>query len=168
MTTAKTDLQILEKHITQLEDRIAIEELQGSYWDYLDSKQWELLETCFTDDFVFENMTTGGLYKGREQMINTMKNKFKDGVISSHHGHHHTITFNDTHHATGHWALEDDLYDSIHGGEFKGRGYYDISYCKDSNNVWHIQAMKLSYLRGEGSIKKCLDDTAEAYKTFLM
>lgn len=162
-----TTLEELEKRIAAQEDLRAIERLQACYWDYLDAKNWEGLRSLLIEDFVFINNTTGGRYEGREGMLSTMEGKFCDGVISSHQGHHHWVELVDETHAISHWSLEDDLYDSKHGGEFVGRAHYDNKYVKIDGR-WYFEEMSLTYLRGKGEIKKLADDCANAYKVFMM
>ena len=162
-----TTLEELEKRIAAQEDLRAIEHLQACYWDYLDAKNWEGLRSLLIEDFVFINNTTGGRYEGREGMLSTMEGKFCDGVISSHQGHHHWVELVDETHAISHWSLEDDLYDSKHGGEFVGRAHYDNKYVKIDGR-WYFEEMSLTYLRGKGEIKKLADDCANAYKVFMM
>ncbi|WP_296062370.1 nuclear transport factor 2 family protein [uncultured Ellagibacter sp.] len=162
-----TTLEELEKRIAAQEDLRAIERLQANYWDYLDAKNWEGLRSILVEDFVFINNTTGGRYEGREGMLSTMEGKFCDGVISSHQGHHHWVELVDETHAISHWSLEDDLYDSKHGGEFVGRAHYDNKYVKIDGR-WYFEEMSLTYLRGKGEIKKLADDCANAYKVFMM
>lgn len=162
-----TTLEELEKRIAAQEDLRAIERLQANYWDYLDAKNWEGLHSLLIEDFVFINNTTGGRYEGREGMLSTMEGKFCDGVISSHQGHHHWVELVDETHAISHWSLEDDLYDSKHGGEFVGRAHYDNKYVKIDGR-WYFEEMSLTYLRGKGEIKKLADDCANAYKVFMM
>lgn len=162
-----TTLEELEKRIAAQEDLRAIERLQANYWDYLDAKNWEGLRSLLIEDFVFINNTTGGRYEGREGMLSTMEGKFCDGVISSHQGHHHWVELVDETHAISHWSLEDDLYDSKHGGEFVGRAHYDNKYVKIDGR-WYFEEMSLTYLRGKGEIKKLADDCANAYKVFMM
>lgn len=162
-----TTLEELEKRIAAQEDLRAIERLQANYWDYLDAKNWEGLRSLLIEDFVFINNTTGGRYEGREGMLSTMEGKFCDGVISSHQGHHHWVELVDETHAISHWSLEDDLYDSKHGGEFVGRAHYDNRYVKIDGR-WYFEEMSLTYLRGKGEIKKLADDCANAYKVFMM
>lgn len=162
-----TTLEELEKRIAAQEDLRAIERLQACYWDYLDAKNWEGLRSLLIEGFVFINNTTGGRYEGREGMLSTMEGKFCDGVISSHQGHHHWVELVDETHAISHWSLEDDLYDSKHGGEFVGRAHYDNKYVKIDGR-WYFEEMSLTYLRGKGEIKKLADDCANAYKVFMM
>ena len=162
-----TTLEELEKRIAAQEDLRAIERLQANYWDYLDAKNWEGLRSLLIEDFVFINNTTGGRYEGREGMLSTMEGKFCDGVISSHQGHHHWVELVDETPAISHWSLEDDLYDSKHGGEFVGRAHYDNKYVKIDGR-WYFEEMSLTYLRGKGEIKKLADDCANAYKVFMM
>ena len=162
-----TTLEELEKRIAAQEDLRAIERLQANYWDYLDAKNWEGQRSILIEDFVFINNTTGGRYEGRDGMLSTMEGKFCDGVISSHQGHHHWVELVDETHAISHWSLEDDLYDSKHGGEFVGRAHYDNKYVKIDGR-WYFEEMSLTYLRGKGEIKKLADDCANAYKVFMM
>ena len=69
--------------------------------------------------------------------------------------------------AIGHWALQDDLYDAVNGGEFVGRAHYDNKYIKKDGR-WFCTEMSLTYLRGEANIKKRYSDSANAYKVFMM
>lgn len=161
------DLEELEKRIGRLEDIRAIERLQAKYWDTLDAKDWQGLSECLIDDFVFINNTTGGRYEGKEGMLATMQGKFTDNVTSSHQGHHHWIEITGESSAIGHWSLEDDLYDAQNGGEFFGRAHYDNKYER-VDGQWYFTEMSLTYLRGEGQIKKRYEDTANAYKVFMM
>ena len=162
-----TTLEDLEKRIQVLEDMRAIERLQAKYWDTLDAKDWDGLSEGLVDDFVFINNTTGGRYEGRDGMLETMKGKFTDDVTSSHQGHHHWIEITGEDTAISHWSLEDDLYDAVNGGEFFGRAHYDNKYVKVDGR-WYFTEMSLTYLRGEANIKKRYEDTANAYKVFMM
>ena len=160
-------LEELEARIQKLEDIKAVERLQAEYWDLMDAKDWVGFRKCVTDDFVFRNMTTGGVYEGAETMVKIISGKFGPKVISSHHGHHHWVEITGPDTAIAHWALEDDLYDSEHGGEFVGRAHYDNKYVKIDGR-WYCKEMALTYLRGEGQLKKILTDSSAAYKVFMM
>lgn len=163
-----TTMEELERRIQVLEDMRAIERVQAMYWDTLDAKDWDGLEVLLVEDFVFINNTTGGRYEGRDGMLAAMKGKFTDNVTSSHQGHHHWIDIaEDGNSATSHWSLEDDLYDAANGGEFFGRAHYDNKYVKVDGR-WYFTEMSLTYLRGEAEIKKRYEDTANAYKVFMM
>ena len=48
-----------------------------------------------------------------------------------------------------------------------GRAHYDNKYIKVDGR-WYATEMALTYLRGEGNIKKRLEDCANAYEVFLM
>lgn len=162
-----TTMEDFERRIQVLEDMRAIERLQAMYWDTLDAKDWDGLSALLVEDFVFINNTTGGRYEGCDGMLATMKGKFTDNVTSSHQGHHHWIDVSDDGTATSHWSLEDDLYDAENGGEFFGRAHYDNKYVKIDGR-WYFTEMSLTYLRGEANIKKRYEDTANAYKVFMM
>lgn len=160
-------IEELERRIQIQEDIRAIERLQADYWDCLDKKDWVGLRALFIDDFVFMNKTTGGRYEGGDGMVETMKGKFTENVTSSHHGHHHWTEITSETTAIGHWALEDDLWDAVNGGEFVGRAHYDNKYVKIDGR-WYVAEMALTYLRGEANIKKRYEDSANAYKVFMM
>ncbi len=155
----------LEQRVQELEDKFAIEELQANYWDYMDAKNWEEFRKCFADDFLFINLDNGDRMEGGDDMVEIIKGIFPDGVTSSHHGHQHWIHITSPTTAVAHWALQDDLYDAVNGGEFVGRAHYDNKYTK-INGRWVCQEMVLKYLRGEGHLKKRLADCGAAYNVF--
>lgn len=155
----------LEQRVQELEDKFAIEELQAKYWDYMDAKNWEEFRKCFADDFLFINLDNGDRMEGGDDMVEIIKGIFPDGVTSSHHGHQHWIHITSPTTAVAHWALQDDLYDAVHGGEFVGRAHYDNKYTK-IDGQWVCQEMVLKYLRGEGQLKKRLADCGAAYNVF--
>jgi len=160
-------LEELEKRIQILEDMRAIERLQATYWDCMDTKQWEGVRACFVDDFKFINKTTGNTFVGADGMIKNISTKFAGRVTTSHHGHHHWIEITSDTTAIAHWALEDDLYSPDGGGEFKGRAHYDNKYVK-IDGKWYCQEMALTYLRGEGQLKKIAPDCQNAYGVFML
>ena len=158
----------LEQRVQELEDLRAIEKLQARYWDLMDAKNWEEFRTCFADDFEFINLDNGDHMQGGDDMVEVIKGIFPDGVTSSHHGHHHWVDIVDEKTAKAHWALQDDLYDSVNGGEFVGRAHYDNTYVKLDDGRWVCKQMVLKYLRGEGQLKKRLDGCCAAYNIFKM
>ena len=157
----------LEQRVQELEDMRAIERLQARYWDLMDAKEWDEFRDCFTDDFEFVNLDNGDHMQGGDDMVEVIKGIFPDGVTSSHHGHQHYITIPGTDTAIAHWALQDDLYDAVNGGEFVGRAHYDNEYVR-IDGQWRCSKMVLKYLRGEGQLKKCLDGCVNAYNIFKM
>lgn len=157
----------LEQRVQELEDINAIEKLQARYWDLMDTKQWDEFRECFADDFLFINLDNGDRMEGGDAMVEVIKSIFPDGVTSSHHGHQHYIEITSPTTATAHWALQDDLYNAVGGGEFVGRAHYDNKYTK-IGDTWVCQEMVLKYLRGEGQLKKRLEDCGAAYNIFKM
>lgn len=157
----------LEQRVQELEDIRAIEKVQAQYWDFMDAKDWENFRTCFTDDFLFINLDNGDRMQGGDDMVETIKGIFPDGVTSSHQGHHHWVEITSPTTAISHWALQDDLYSSVGGGEFVGRAHYDNKYEK-IDGQWRCKEMVLKYLRGEGTLKKRLDECVSAYNIFKM
>lgn len=160
-------MEDLEKRIQNLEDMRAIERLQAQYWDYLDAKNWDGLAGILVDDFVFINNTTRWALRRARWHARDDEGQVWRGRDLESQGHHHWIDITGPDTATSHWSLEDDLYDAENGGEFVGRAHYDNTYVKIDGR-WYFTEMSLTYLRGKAEIKKRYEDTANAYKVFMM
>ncbi len=72
----------LEKKIRVLEDIEAIKRLKARYWNSVDTKQWDDLADCYSEDVVFECPYLGEM-EGREFIIKVLKRSMKN-VKTSH------------------------------------------------------------------------------------
>jgi 3-phenylpropionate/cinnamic acid dioxygenase small subunit len=59
----------MPQDLQQLADRVEINDLLLRYAQALETKDWELLSTCFTDDARVDYSASGGVHGTREQAI---------------------------------------------------------------------------------------------------
>jgi hypothetical protein len=135
-----------------LETLVAVEDikqLKARYFRYIDTKQWELLPSVFTEDctFGFEGVVPGQVsrYESVEHFVEGLKVILAD-VASVHHGHTPEITLSGPGHATGIWAMTDLLERPLGHplSSFTGYGHYFEEYRKE--DAWRIASVYLSRL----------------------
>jgi hypothetical protein len=135
-----------------LETLVAVEEikqLKARYFRYVDTKQWDLLPSVFTQDctFGFEGVVPGQVsrYESVEDFVEGLKVILGD-VTSVHHGHSPEITLSGPHAATGIWAMTDLLERPLGHplSSFTGYGHYFEDYRKE--DAWRIASVYLSRL----------------------
>lgn len=132
-----------------MDDLEEIRKLKARYFRGLDTKDWALYESVFAPDITVDLRDAGGeLYEGREAFMAYAR--ALTIVQSVHQGHMPEIELTGGDSATGIWALEDyNIWED--GTQNHGWGHYRETYRK-LDGRWHIQTMKLSYLRIERSI----------------
>ena len=135
-----------------LDALIAIEEikqLKARYFRYIDTKQWDLLPSVFTNDctFGFEGVIPGEVSTYRSVDDFTLGvSEMLGNLTSVHHGHSPEITLSGPTTATGIWAMT-DLVERPLGhplSSFTGYGHYHEEYRKDTD--WRIASVYLSRL----------------------
>jgi hypothetical protein len=135
-----------------LETLLAIEEikqLKARYFRYVDTKQWDLLPSVFTDDctFGFEGVVPGQVsrYESVDDFVRGLE-VILGGVTSVHHGHTPEITLSDPRTATGIWPMTDLLERPLGHplSSFTGYGHYYEEYRRDDE--WRIASVYLSRL----------------------
>ena len=129
-----------------MDDIEEIKKLKARYFRGLDSKDWDLYDSCFTEDLVVDfSLTGGGGYRGRDAFL-----AYAHGlklVQSVHQGHMPEIELTSPTTAAGIWSFEDyNLWED--GTQNHGWGHYTETYEK-SDGRWRIKTLKLSYLRIE-------------------
>jgi ketosteroid isomerase-like protein len=75
-----TDDQLLQ----ELADRRAIDDVLYRYAHALDSRDWDLLRTCFTEDAVADYLELGGVNEGREAIV-SLCDSVLSGLDASQH-----------------------------------------------------------------------------------
>ncbi len=126
-----------------------IKQLKARYFRYVDTKQWELLPSVFTEDctFGFEGVVPGHVsrYGSVDDFVGGLKVILGD-VTSVHHGHTPEITFRDARTATGIWPMTDLLERPLGHplSSFTGYGHYHEEYRKEDE--WRIASVYLSRL----------------------
>jgi len=131
-------LKRLEREIQVLKDIEAIKQLKGKYFRCLDSKLWEELAECFTEDAT--TSYSGGKYsfKGREAIIKFLKEGLGVGSVSMHQGHHPEIEITGETTAKGIWSFEDYLIIKKVNRGLRGVAFYHDEYAK-VNGQWKIK-----------------------------
>jgi hypothetical protein len=137
----------------RLADRRALQELKGSYFRYLDTKQWAKWRELFTDDMVF--IADSAAVPTETQPMTTSGDDFVEMVsatltnaVTVHQGHMPELTFADARNADGIWAMFDWVDSSgSGGGSMQGFGHYHEHYVKGDDGSWRIAHLRLTRLR---------------------
>ncbi len=118
--------------------------LKARYFRAMDTKDWDLLAFCFTEDLEADfRAGPGMLANGRETYISQLRQILADAV-TIHHGHMPEIALLDNGEATGIWAMEDIVI--LPGLTLQGWGHYHERYRKEEG-AWRISHTRLSRLR---------------------
>lgn len=129
------------------EDREAIVQLKARYFRLMDTKDWDGLRDVFTTDVVIDTTEdSGSLTIGIDNYMPFLISQIGD-VTTVHHGHMPEINFIDDDHATGIWAMEDELW-WPEGSPIKylhGYGHYRETYVRTTSG-WKISSMRLKRL----------------------
>src|SRR5271166_3812414 len=105
----------------RLEDLDAITALKYAYFRHLDLKEFDQLGELLTETATaaYEDGTTS--LEGRAAIVAFLSGSLSDpGIVSSHHGHHPEITFDDDDRARGTWYLQDRVIVPRHDLEIGG------------------------------------------------
>jgi hypothetical protein len=132
-----------------MDDVEEIKKLKARYFRGLDTKDWDLYESCFAPDIVVDLTRAGGeRFEGREAFMAYARTALTF-VQSIHQGHNPEIDLTGPTTGTGVWALEDyNIWQD--GTQNHGWGHYLETYEKQGER-WMIKTMALSYLRVERS-----------------
>jgi bile-acid 7alpha-dehydratase len=133
------DLAELEARMKRFEDIEAIKRLKYKYFRTLDSKLWDELAECFTEDAT--TTYSGGEYsfQGRDAIMKFLKKGLGPTMISMHHGHHPEIEITSDTTAKGVWALKDYLIITQANMGLRGAAFYHDEYVK-VNGEWKIKS----------------------------
>lgn len=131
-------LKQLEQEVQVLKDIEAIMQLKGRYFRCLDSKLWDELAECFTQDATCS--FSGGKYafKGRDAIMKFLKEGLRSNRLSMHHGHHPEIQMTGDTTARGVWGLEDYVIFKKTNTGLRGAAFYQDEYVKVGGQ-WKIR-----------------------------
>lgn len=148
----------LEKRIIVLEDIMAITKMKAKFWYSLDSKLWDDVASCVTEDVVEE---VPSLFKieGRDALIQFFKASLGPDVVTVHQGHHHEIDILSDTTAKGRWSVRDHVINRQINSVWQGRYHYHDEYRKE-NGEWKVSKMSEVYLLTEGQKKGYGQDLA--------
>lgn len=134
----------LEERVERLEDIESIRYLQAKYQRLLDSRKFDELLECFTNDAISCYDSKKMSYSGREEIVNFLSKVMSFKMPSSHLIHGGEIDIIDKENATGKWYLEDHLIHKIFLVKLHGTAVYECEY-KKIDGKWYIS--KIGYKR---------------------
>ena len=135
-----TDITELEKKIHRLEDIDAIKQLKAKYFRCLDSKLWDELAECFTEDVTTDY--TDGLYRfeGKDAVMNFLKGGLgRPTFFGFHQGHHPEIEITGKTTARGVWSSHYYMIDTEASKTMQCGAFYRDEFVKQ-NGQWKIKA----------------------------
>ncbi|MDE2301104.1 MAG: nuclear transport factor 2 family protein [Sphingomonadales bacterium] len=117
----------------------------------VDQKDWDLYAALHSDDYVAMSIGPDPI-KGGRAAADRLAVQLA-GVTTVHHCHTPVITFQDRDHATGVWAMEDNLFWK-RGGEkqwLRGFGFYHERYVREGDGQWRFTYRRLERTHAETS-----------------
>ncbi|MFI5394084.1 MAG: nuclear transport factor 2 family protein [Candidatus Binatia bacterium] len=122
-----------------LQEIEAIKRLKYKYFRCLDTKRWEEMKECFTEDATAAYSSGKYSFQGRDQILQFLIDAMnRPTVLSAHHGHHPEIELTSPTTAVGVWALADVFIDLQAAITVRGAAYYRDDYVKVSGQ-WKIK-----------------------------
>lgn len=146
--------------LTRAEDLEAIRQLKARYFRALDTKDWDLFRSVFTEDAVIGPLDNGFTPEllalrspdAQKPLTSSGLDAFVERVainigplLTTHHGHQPEIELTAEGEATGVWPMEDVLVWPADGYRLRGTGHYWETYRK-LDGAWKIASMKLTRL----------------------
>ncbi|MDX1734251.1 MAG: nuclear transport factor 2 family protein [Halioglobus sp.] len=127
-----------------LEQIEAIKCLKARYFRCMDSKDWQGLADCFTEDLVADfRAAPGMLSQGRDNYMAALREAVGDAP-TVHHGHMPEIELTGADTARGIWAMDDIV--ELPGLSLRGWGHYHERYRRESGS-WRICHIRLTRIR---------------------
>jgi len=130
----------LEERITRLEDIEAIRSLQAKYQRCLDTRDFDGLAECFTEDATSSYGNGSMSYSGRDAIIGFLREAMTLKMPSSHLIHGGEINVTDNGKAFAKWYLEDYLLHQKYKMKLHGTAIYDVEYNK-TDAGWEISSI---------------------------
>jgi ketosteroid isomerase-like protein len=126
------------------EDLVTLEEIRQLKYRYLravDTKDWDLLASTFTQDGVADYGTPAMgkplVLTGRDAIVGFMRDNLGPGIITVHAAGQPEITLDgDT--ATGMWCFQDTVIAAEHKVVIQGAAFYEDTYRRDTDGTWRI------------------------------
>ena len=128
------------------QDLEAIKRLKYKYQRCLDTKEWEELRDCFTEDAKAAYSSGKFSFDGRDAILRFLEGAMgADSFHSSHVVSQPEIDFVDERTATGRWCLQDYVIDTRFDMIIHGAAFYEDEYRKGDDGSWRIA--KTGYTR---------------------
>lgn len=130
----------MEERVERLENIEAIRYLQSKYQRCLDTRDFDGLSECFTEDVVSAYDNGKNAYQGKDAVVGFLAKVMTLNLTSTHLIHGGEIDVLDPHHATAKWYLEDHLIHKYFLIELHGAAIYNVQYQK-IDNTWLISSI---------------------------
>lgn len=130
----------IEERIGRLEDIEAIRYLQAKYQRCLDSRDFDGLADCFTEDAVSAYCDGKEAFKGKKDILGFLIRVMKLNMPSTHLIHGGEIDWEDSEHAKAKWYLEDHLIHKKFLVKLHGAAIYHVEYLKLGGR-WYISSI---------------------------
>lgn len=127
----------LEERITRLEDIESIRYLQAKYQRCLDTRDFDGVASCFSEDATSSYGNGKMSYSGRDAIVKFLCSVMSLKLPSTHLIHGGEIDV-DGCSATGKWYLEDHLIGEPYCVELYGAAIYTVNYIKIDGS-WYIK-----------------------------
>ena len=132
-----------------------IKQTKARYFRFLDTQQWTLWRTCFTDDMQFSLGEDPNPVTSSGDAFVAYVAKMLADTVTVHHGHMPEIELTSATTAKGIWAMFDWVeYQREPERSFQGYGHYLEDYEKGIDGRWRIQSLRLTRLRTDRMPKK--------------
>jgi bile-acid 7alpha-dehydratase len=142
-----SDKENLEARINILENIEEIKKLKAKYWRCVDTKLWEEIGNCFSEDAILDSVPNIQ-FQGRKQIVQMFKDSFEKEIkISAHGGYSPEISIISETMAKANWAFNDYLVMKS-GRKMHGWGFYEDEYIKE-NSRWKIKSTKMRRIHEE-------------------
>ncbi len=133
------DLAELEARLRVLEDIEAIKKLKAKYFRCLDSKLWDEMAQCFTEDATTDYHDGKYKRRGVDAIMQFLKKALgRPTAIEVHYGHHPEIEITGDTTAKGVWALYALAVETQANTSLRGAYFYHDEYVKEEGE-WKIQ-----------------------------
>jgi ketosteroid isomerase-like protein len=137
--------------VERLVELQAIYHLKGRRDHAVDRKDWATYAELHTDDYVAMSISSEPIVGGNAaaQALSVQL----ANVTTVHHCHTPVIDFEDREHATGVWAMEDNLFWTRNGEKqwLRGYGFYHETYVRGHDDRWRFSYRKLERTHAETS-----------------
>jgi len=137
--------------IERLIELQAICDLKSRRDHAVDKKDWETYAALHSEDYVAATIGDNGITGGKaaaDALCVMMEN-----ITTVHHSHTPVIEFQDRNHATGLWAMEDNLFWTQDGVKqwVRGFGFYHERYVREADGKWRFAYRRLERTHAETS-----------------
>ena len=120
-------------------DLEAIKRLKYKYQRCIDTKSWDELRECFTEDAMAAYSSGKFSFDSRDAILKFLQGAMgADTFHSCHAVSQPEIELVDERTATGRWCLQDTVIDTNFDMMVHGAAFYEDEYRKGDDGVWRI------------------------------